>query len=559
MCLQQSKNEKVEITSGAYFRELPDIVPYEASLPIFFEIKLKPNVNCDYVQCFNNKSLICELKYKIESPGINISKWGVAEKILNSDGSLSGWDFQVISRDHVKNIFTNQYEYETFKSKIKSEPYHFKINEINLINKDNLSCDINSLVTLYAELKIKITNVISGCYNRKLHPEAVALNELQSVLESFKKIIAKHKRKVVINDEARYYTLPITECVVTAHNILIGLQIPLIREDIIKIKLRRLIPIPMAWKEQTCKMATTELDVAVMTLGSRLDQEILIPTCDPYKDQLCLLKNTYGDHIIGIVCAKKILQGTTSENLAKYCPYKCQTTGQDTKIITQLTTTNFFLTHERENFQIKCKNKTIEFNKTEKYGTLNIHLPCICKLIFKNEEISPEYPCLAREEGLSLKRVIPAAWLKLKQIVIPPYDENRFPQVEDIKESLIETAIMSDSPKASTENILLYTLYAVVIIGFTAIIIVYSYYRGCQNYSRNRIRPFIVSTDQRPASPPRRPINPPGLANTSRPATPTRRPSQGYMAPIVITNQNSNGSDTNYDRLGEAEYIDMAR
>lgn len=175
--------ERFKITSGAYFRELPDIVAYEASLPIFFEISLKIN-SCNNIQCDQSK-FECQTLAKFKNLGIDIKSWAVEQNLLSSDGQLTGWSYQLIERNHIKQMFTNWHEYLNLKTKILSKPYNFKINSINLIN-DSINCtSLENITFTYLEVKEKIQNTILSCFNRKTHPTVISLNRITEAIRNF--------------------------------------------------------------------------------------------------------------------------------------------------------------------------------------------------------------------------------------------------------------------------------------------------------------------------------------------------------------------------------------
>lgn len=321
-----------------------------------------------------------------------------------------------------------------------------------------------------------------------------------------------------------------------------AIHVPLIRRNIKDIKLLNFVPIPLSWEQQTCEVDANQLDIAVVTLTTKDDTEIFSLKCNPYKDELCLFTKEFENNVIGTLCAKRVLQGSSAENLAKFCPIKCQPSDAN-KIITKLTSTNFLLTNERNNFKILCKNETKTYKIEITYGTLDIKLPCNCKIILSDNDIlEPEFPCIDRETELDIKRILPSAWINLKGLVIPPYNVKKFPTLENLDKALNYKAVVSQTKDSITDTIVLYVLLAVVIICNTIFITMLVYLYRTINRGSSRT-PFIKDSihSYRPAY---------------RPAPPQSNASDSsYLRPRSPVRVNEQGSEFSTD---DHDYVDMS-
>lgn len=82
-----------------------------------------------------------------------------------------------------------------------------------------------------------------------------------------------------------------------------------------KIKIKRFTPMPLAWKNLTC-----QLDVAISTYDNDDRIDLLTPHCEPYRDQLCLLPQTYGEELSSMLGVNLALKGATVGDFNKHCP-----------------------------------------------------------------------------------------------------------------------------------------------------------------------------------------------------------------------------------------------
>lgn len=107
---------------------------------MFFEIKLSAIHWACRTECKNDSDISCNLLKSLKEPAVDL--YFEYNKILNTDGTGVGWDFQIINRKHVKSMFTTPYAYQNFKSNIQARPYNFNIHTRTLgqtiCNKTNV-------------------------------------------------------------------------------------------------------------------------------------------------------------------------------------------------------------------------------------------------------------------------------------------------------------------------------------------------------------------------------------------------------------------------------------
>lgn len=136
--------------------------------------------------------------------------------------------------------------------------------------------------------------------------------------------------------------------------------------------IKRFTPIRLAWKNLTCQLDIRQLNVAVLTYENDDLIDLLTPHCDPYRDQLCLLTQTYGEEVSSMLCVNLVLKEATVGDFNKYCQLKCTPDERNSPIITPISSNYFVLTQVRTAFNVTCPNKNLTYQNLSEYAALDI-------------------------------------------------------------------------------------------------------------------------------------------------------------------------------------------
>lgn len=135
-CSANTLTSNLKITSGVYFQEQPQVLPYETSLPLLFELDVIVIPSGCNVNGVDKAPSWGEQVKLLKNPLVPIFTDGKDKKILYTDGESAGWDFQLVTRNHVKSIYASAEEFEKFKETLIKKPYNFEIFSSNLGKKD---------------------------------------------------------------------------------------------------------------------------------------------------------------------------------------------------------------------------------------------------------------------------------------------------------------------------------------------------------------------------------------------------------------------------------------
>lgn len=286
---------------------------------------------------------------------------------------------------------------------------------------------------------------------------------------------------MAVEDLNSFYTLPLTECIFAETRKLVGLHVRLLRRTIYNVRLRRLLPIPMMRQGRICQILNERLDIGVATHDNG-KVDLFSMRCDPDRDQLCLLVGDQGEHSTSVRCAQKILQGASVAEFSKFCPLQCNLADEEGRIITTMTPTHFLITQAQKAFDVTCHNKNYLFINNNSFGALEVHLPCDCTLKFESgRPITPNFPCL------------PVEWLKLKDLIIPPYDKQSFPMLNKWDGTIdMDKVIEKLSYEAKTPLTVVYVLITIIAIGILYILTLIhcrNIFKFCHKSERRRDKP----------------------------------------------------------------------
>lgn len=138
------------------------------------------------------------------------------------------------------------------------------------------------------------------------------------------------------------------------------------------------------------------------------------------------------------MCAFKMYQGATVEELQQHCSFRCHTSRAI--VISEVSEDTYVITHPPAQTKIRCPGKSIplETKYVDKPGALQIQLPCNCSLYVDNKKLIPaRFPCAgSSSQNLHVMNIVPATWTNLKSFHFNPLSPSSQPIYANISECL---------------------------------------------------------------------------------------------------------------------------
>ncbi|KAF5289488.1 hypothetical protein FQR65_LT11862 [Abscondita terminalis] len=361
------------------------------------------------------------------------------DRILADDGEI--FDFQYATRNHVKRMFTNSYEITILLKRI-AERENLIVHEGHYRNnlddcskeetcKEKISLD---LVLLDYKQRYEWTrSFVNMCQNKKLQLDIVSMLELNNALETIKQHAIKNKYVLTLSTLSEYYTMPLIECIISPEAGVVGIHVPLLKKELIGLAMKKIVTPTYAWNDYTCSVDVPSITVAITQTHDKWT--ILIPKCDPFKEELCLVTETRSAETLPLLCIKQVLTGGPIKQFKAVCPITCRET----------------------DLVLRCVDKTITYNR---------------------------------------KQLLPAVWSQVPGLTLSPWDSQLL-QFDSLQNCLDQNWI-DENIKDSSTSILTYFVIINFLLLVSAICInVYLYFklrRKFHHYQRQKLNPMEKST-----------------------------------------------------------------
>lgn len=292
-----------------------------------------------------------------------------------------------------------------------------------------LAASFNIHMQTYAALYQQYLNHINYFCDKKLIPSSLitekTLKEDLSILET--KIKPFNYQLAILQENIQlYYQNPLVSCIKFPNSTLFKIQIP-IRKIQPTPQLLKVTPAPLLWQEQICQLSSENLFIINQTSGAEIINTL---NCNPEKSKLCNIPRATSTRSMHS-CAKGIIQGLSIHELKHICKFTC--TSQTTEvIITQVTTTTFYLTNIQPQTYIVCENDHQNIKPVQ--GLLYVELPCKCQIRQGNEVLIKEkFPCDSRTTTIpTIKHLIPHLWISNLENDISIHTTKTFPIQTDL-------------------------------------------------------------------------------------------------------------------------------
>ncbi|KAF5277554.1 hypothetical protein FQA39_LY18466 [Lamprigera yunnana] len=164
-------------------------------------------------------------------------------------------------------------------------------------------------------------------------------------------------------------------------------------------------------EEYTCSVNIPSFTVALVEKNERWF--IVLPKCDPFKEDLCLVTEAYNAETLALLCIRQVLIGGSTRQFASVCPISCRETGRQNQFISFVGSHRAWITHPKDGLTIKCQGEQYKLNIDPNLGALLIDVPCHCQFEDGNStDVYPTFPCVDKAIKFGLQTVLPAIWTK---------------------------------------------------------------------------------------------------------------------------------------------------
>ncbi|KAF5277555.1 hypothetical protein FQA39_LY18467 [Lamprigera yunnana] len=130
-------------------------------------------------------------------------------------------------------------------------------------------------------------------------------------------------------------------------------------------------------EEYTCSVNIPSFTVALVEKNERWF--IVLPKCDPFKEDLCLVTEAYNAETLALLCIRQVLIGGSTRQFASVCPISCRETGRQNQFISFVGSHRAWITHPKDGLTIKCQGEQYKLNIDPNLGALLIDVPCHCQ------------------------------------------------------------------------------------------------------------------------------------------------------------------------------------
>ncbi|KAK4882976.1 hypothetical protein RN001_006295 [Aquatica leii] len=224
---------------------------------------------------------------------------------------------------------------------------------------------------------------------------------------------------------------------------------------------------------------------------------ILLPKCDPFKEELCLVTETQSAETLTLLCIKQVLTGGTIKQFMAVCLVSCRETGKQEQFVTDIGNQKFSVTHPKKTLVLKCQEETYNLTIDPNIGSLWIDVPCGCT--FQDDENITDYPtyrCIDKSITYGRRHLLPAVWSQFPGLTLTPWD-SALPQFDNLHNCLnknwIEENVKSSSTPVITYFVVINFLLIVSVI-FTNAYLYVKLKKKFVYYERHKLNPADKKT-----------------------------------------------------------------
>ncbi|XP_046394371.1 uncharacterized protein LOC124162064 [Ischnura elegans] len=440
-----SQSPHVDLTAGAYLRNLPNITIYETALALAFRWDFNPGYQLQLLREMVGRACktadnrpVCSLpRLAVDSA---LRDWdrrnwfeSLSEAPLATDGGAMVNTFTLPTRRHSKRMIISAEEARELENDLAEMGGVKNLSAPCIPAYAPASGDRPDfgLLTLITSTIAAQRDVLAMCQTRRLSPSVVNVDRLRAELLSLQRSVHSRGWELAIQHFSRYYVLPLLDCLLSPSSLYLFLVIPLTKANTTSVSLHSFIPIPFAYGDFTCQITAPAAELALVRTAEGVKLGSL--QCNPYRDELCSLESVREDESVPAKCAKLVALGGTAEEAAKVCPLHCQRSSE-TRVIS-LGPATFLITHPPADAVIRCDAVRWSDWGARRKGSFRITLPCDCQLSYNGSVVAPTFPCLpSANPTLSVRRLIPAEWSLLLSVSLPPFSKAHSLSCTDLDE-----------------------------------------------------------------------------------------------------------------------------
>ncbi|KAF5292314.1 hypothetical protein FQA39_LY03348 [Lamprigera yunnana] len=241
---------------------------------------------------------------------------------------------------------------------------------------------------------------------------------LRNALGLVEKTIVKQNYVIAITTISQYYSMPLIECVMAQDTGVVGIHVPLLKSTLKDLTMKRVVTPIFAWEEYTCSVNIPSFTVVLVEKNDRWF--IVLPKCDPFKEDLCLVTNAYNAETLALLCIRQVLIGGSTWQFSLVCPISCRETGRQNQFISFVGSHRASITHPKDGLTIRCQKEQYNLNNNSNLRALIIDVPCHCQFEDGNRtDEYPTFPCVDKTIKFGLQTVLPAIWTKTPGLTLP--------------------------------------------------------------------------------------------------------------------------------------------
>ncbi|KAF5308758.1 hypothetical protein FQR65_LT17969 [Abscondita terminalis] len=505
----RDSSAEIFVTSGIYLERLPSINFYQTTTQLLFRFA-KPKPLDDRINSVNlckKQQKLCDslrveedyfdnVNVLLESKPIDDN-----EKILADDGEIH--DFQYATRNHVKRLFTSTYEISILTKRItereniilREGTYRSNLDDFVKNKTYDEEKTLEIILLDYQQRHQWTRTFVTMCQNKKLQIDVISMIMLKNALDVIKQRYLVYDYVLALTTLSDYYTLPLIECVISPEVATIAIHVPLLKKELTGLTMKKIVTPTYAWNEYTCSVDIPSISIAITQTNNQW--MILIPKCDPFKEELCLVTETRSAETLTLLCVKQLLNGGPIKQFQAVCPIKCRETGKHEQFVTHMGIQKFSVTHPKTNLVLKCPDQRYTLRIEPNIGSLWINVPCGCN--FEDSHNVTNYPtfnCVDKKITYSQQHLIPAVWSQFPGLTLTPWDVT-LPQFDSLHSCLNKNWIEEHIKDTSTPIITYFVILNFMLILSIISINLYVYFKfkaKLTHYQRTKVGPTEKST-----------------------------------------------------------------
>ena len=427
-----------EVITGAVFEEIPEVVVYEKSIPIWYTTPVIHGINMratsgrGHLDCGKTESTFGETVLKaMEQINEEITKGHRAQRIdllgvthrrqkrgLQLMGDFLHWCCNAITNKEVRPIYRNQEilnnNYESLQNSVienhmelinitknvdylatniqhrfgELHSYLEKMIETQMQSDREDKQNIAELQALLMDFVTIIQNhltteyyqdIISHCKNHQLPPIVVSKEILRKDLLGLQENVRQQGYELAIPVEKilSYYSTRIVQCHQSEFDLQFELKIPLKTLDSQWI-LYSYVPVHFKYNNEICLIHTDNMYIAANKNEVKSVAGNDLKTCD-ISSGLCYL-DTFEDSLDeSPLCAKALFQKQTLDELNQKCNFRCEPLHNRT-IIKKISQSVYLLTNVPEGLYLQStinKQEKVKLSYTSTApGAIKLKVPC---------------------------------------------------------------------------------------------------------------------------------------------------------------------------------------